>query len=179
MKGPTKTDWAYLAGLIDGDGCFAFSLSRSRNSKRQPINRILISPRITIRIKANDGQHLLKLHTLFGVGKLYWHKILTPDAIRGWYVLKIADCIYITENISPYLLIKKHKANLFLEACQYWQGVALTCPDKMKGYAHTQEQMLRIVGIACNLNYDRQTVRYRDKKGMDYWKPLIQSWYPL
>ena len=179
MREPTKVDWAYLAGLIDGDGCFTISMTQGRSRNGEATQRISISPRITIRIKANDGKHLLDLHNLFGVGKMYYHKILTPDCIHGWYILKLADCIYLTENILPYLRIKASKGKLFLEACLYWQSVSLSCPDRMKGYTHSQAQVLRIVEIACNLNYDRQTVRYRDKKGMDYWKPLIQSFYPL
>jgi len=175
---PTKTDWAYLAGLIDGDGCFAISITRSRDSKGEPKNRIIISPRITIAVKASDRHHLIDLQKRFDVGKMYWHKILTPHAMGSWHIIRLADCIFITENTVPFLVIKREKAFNFLYVIKYWQSLRVPTPAKMKGYSHTQSQMLHIIEVACNLNYDRQTVRYRDKKGLDYWKPLVEAWYP-
>lgn len=178
MKKLTKPDWAYLAGLIDGDGCFTISMTRSRKSNGDFKNGICFTPQITINLKASDGKYLDALQTKFNVGKVYWHKMLTENAKQSWNIFRLADSIWITENLIPFLCIKHDKAIRFLEVCKYWQSLIVSTPLKVKGYRHTQKQMLHMAGIACNLNYDRQTVRYRNKKGMDYWQPLIEAWYP-
>ena len=173
-----RTDWAYLAGLLDGDGCFTISITQSRRANGDRKKVILISPRIVIGLKASDSLYLSKLFATFGVGKMYWHKMMTVDAKASWHVLRLADVIAVSEGVLPYLLIKRDRAAKFLEVCRYWQSLQVSVPEKMKGYRHSQAQMLHIISVACTINFDRQTVRYRSKKGLPYWTPLVKEWYP-
>ena len=173
-----KTDWAYLAGLIDGDGCFTISLTQGRGTHGIKKNVLSISPRIAISLKSSDGHSLCALKLKFGLGNIYHIKTLTCEAKQAWIILKIDEIIYVIRNLLPYLWIKKEKGIKFLELCEHWKSTSLSVPDRMKGIRHTQSEMLHLVEVACTLNYDRQTVRYRDKKGLSYWTPLIKEWYP-
>lgn len=98
-----RTDWAYLAGLLDADGSFYMN----RNSPR-------------IQIDANYGAWM-NICTQVNVGRFYLHKKNTQDQRRRrntiqWIVSKRNDVLYILENVFPYLRTKKDIARRLMFA---------------------------------------------------------------
>ena len=96
-----KTDFAYIAGLIDGEGYIG--LTRSRGSYR---------PRVII---SNCNLDLLKNAQKI-IGGYITKKPIPPDRWYQGYNLTIINLDdWLTKTI-PYLVGKKNKAILMLEA---------------------------------------------------------------
>jgi intein/homing endonuclease len=100
-------EWAYLAGLIDGDGSITLITGRQKWSS---------SPRVTI---ANIDKKLLKM-----IKKIFGGKLIPVRKIPrnknwkyGWmlYWTNGDNCSYILENILPYLKKKNRQAEICLE----------------------------------------------------------------
>ena len=101
MKNHTKI---YLAGLIDGDGCFAISLTK-RDSNRG----ICITPQIRIALKGNDGDFLKKLQKEVDIGKIYYSNKGKENSICSWQTTNTRDSLELAKQILPYLRLKKER----------------------------------------------------------------------
>ena len=103
-----KTDLAWAAGFIDGEG--TFTLTRR------------LKPRLSYDLKISAGQTsiepLEKLCSLFG-GKSYMRRApfgIHKKPMYGWQVCnKMAE--KTARLLLPYLIVKKQRAILMLEYC--------------------------------------------------------------
>lgn len=168
---------SYLAGLLDGDGCFALSLTRRDFNKG-----ICIAPQVRVALKGNDGHFLEKLQNETGIGRIYYSNKGKENCICSWQTVNTDDAILLAKLVYPYLLIKKEKAKKFIEIVKYYQSTS-----NPKGYARVKNkgkrlrkrsEMYKIIKEAVTLNFDRQTKRYRNHHGWDYWQPIINELYP-
>lgn len=111
--------WAYLAGLIDGEGSFVIQktavekISKSCNSK---------SPRYLAYfcIGMVDKAPLDLIRDIIGCGKVYEERV--PNRRSIWRIrfggrLKLMPFI---KELLPYLIVKKKQAELMLDFCQKW-----------------------------------------------------------
>jgi hypothetical protein len=105
MKELLDTDWAYLAGFIDGEGCIGSSRSRDR-----------WYPRLTI--TQADQMFLLELYKLFGVGRFTYRKPTVKNKATGfsgqWSIRSSPSIKWILEGVLPYLRLKKTQAEVAL-----------------------------------------------------------------
>lgn len=108
-----ERDWAYLAAMIDGDGCIHFKKNPDGSEGR---------PFITLSQKDHDFIHTL--HQRFGFGQVFYRdrdNVKTPDGkIRRsnpaiWRMNGKALALYVLEHIEPYLVLKKSKAQQGIE----------------------------------------------------------------
>lgn len=108
-----ERDWAYLAAMIDGDGCIHFKKNPDGSEGR---------PVITLSQKDHDFIHTL--HQRFGFGQVFYRdrdNVKTPDGkIRRsnptiWRMNGKALALYVLEHIEPYLVLKKSKAQQGIE----------------------------------------------------------------
>lgn len=95
-------DLKYLAGFIDGEGCFNFSECRT-----SLIPRILITNtnlKVLQKIKAKYG------------GDIYSSVVKNSPHWKPRHVWRLqhANCLKLTEELVPYLIIKKRQAKLFM-----------------------------------------------------------------
>ena len=110
MPKVSKTDKAYIAGLIDGEGCICLSKTY-RKTKTYPFFAIRYSLDITV---ANTKKEMINF-----VQKKYPAHIHLQTG-QGWrnraYIWKISGLKlkYFTKDILPYLVIKKRQAKLTL-----------------------------------------------------------------
>ena len=172
-----KQSKVYLAGLLDGDGCFSLSLT-CRDFNRG----ICITPQMRIGLKGNDGKFLEDLQKEFGIGKIYYSNRDKENAICSWQTVNTKDALTLAEMVFPYIRLKKQKCEKFIEIVKYYQKTS-----NPKGHSRvmakgkrlrTREEIEKIVKLAISLNYDRQTKRYREYHGWEYWKPIIERLYP-
>jgi len=165
----------YLAGVIDSDGTVTISITLSRAKNPS----IIFTPQIRFGWKDSYDKHIIKLRDEIGAGKIYYSNKGKPEGMCFYQTTNISDAIYVCENIIPYLTVKKERAKQFLKIANFWKK---TMP-KNKGRRkegmrlRTKEQITKMVKVALNLNYDRQVVRYREKKGWDYWSKTIDRLY--
>lgn len=170
-----QIDWAYLAGLLDGDGTLTISMTLSRTKNPS----ILFTFQMKIALKENDGNYLIELQQKFLRGRIYFSNKGEPHGVCSWQTTNLSDTLFLVSGILPYLKIKKHKARIFFDAANYWNQTSINITGTRQSGKHlrTKEQITKLLKIALNLNFDRQTMRYRDRKGWKYWKKIIDKFY--
>jgi len=167
----------YLAGLIDGDGCFTISLTKRSSNKG-----ICITPNIRIAWKENAGWALKEFQEETGLGKIYYSNKGKPNGICSWQTTNTKDALLLAKMVLPYLRLKKEKCQKFIKIVDYYQKTSNPlgyARVKAKGKRlRTRKEMEKIVKSAISLNYDRQVKRYREYHGWAYWQPIIHRLYP-
>ena len=109
----SPTELAYLAGLIDGEGCICVFPSRGKtNGKIYPRGRPIINI-------ANTHEGVLRWVERVAGGRVYQRKELQsgwrPVCVweSGWQHARM-----VLEACAPYLIIKRRQADLFIEFCK-------------------------------------------------------------
>ncbi|OGR83977.1 MAG: hypothetical protein A2901_02465 [Elusimicrobia bacterium RIFCSPLOWO2_01_FULL_54_10] len=101
----TKTERAYLAGLIDGEG----TITLTRNSKSQHPQ-----PQVSI---ANNNLRILKwVRSKMGMGSLLTKmpKKATHNVAYTWQVNRAGGSFKVLRAVYPYLRVKKRQAAIIL-----------------------------------------------------------------
>ncbi len=115
------TDWAYLAGLIDGDGHIGMHAHNN-------------GIRITVEISNTDLAALEKIKRKTGRGyileKARNKKYLNAKDVWAWQITSFPDVEFILTAIVSYMVIKKEAAMLLLEYCM----------NRIKGTSFTEKE---------------------------------------
>ncbi len=184
MLSPIAEDFNFynwLGGMIDGDGCFSISLSQQQGPRSR---RICVTPQIGVTARADKIEELEFILQNVGVGKIYTRG-KNPYPTSAWQTVSGIDGLTVARKVLPYLVLKKEKCEKFIEVLEFW--VETSNPDKKGNKSksrrrgqrlRSREQMLRIVKVACEINSDRQTRRYKNKLTYEQWEPLVKEWYP-
>lgn len=104
-----KTKYIYLAGIVDGEGCFSIGAGRRQKWGVINYNNALVI--------ANTNLNLIKwLHENFG-GHYFEGKKQRPNNKTHyvWRVLKRKDIELLTLAILPYLIVKREQAKVMLD----------------------------------------------------------------
>lgn len=123
MKKLTQTEIAWVAGFLEGDGCF-----RCYNYQKS-IQASQAEPRIDL---------LKKLQEYFG-GKIYEdpRKKKTHKRIFSWRLFGKENIIYVIQLILPFMISKdkKEKAQKLLNSClepKKWRGKIKPSKNELK-----------------------------------------------
>lgn len=123
-----ELDWAWLAGLIDGEGCLSYA-------KRQP-KIPTQSPQFTahLQIQMCDQPTIERAARLLGAKVSSRHR-LSKGWRRSWNIGVTGERVRIAlVKLLPYLTTKHHQAILLLEAIA-------ACPSATsKGVRLTEEE---------------------------------------
>ena len=153
--------WAYLAGLIDGEGSFVIqktSVDKIAKSSRSKTPKYLTY----FSIGMVDKAPLDLIQETIGAGKVYEERV--PDRRSIWRIrfagrLKLIPFI---NSLLPYLMVKKERAELLLDFLTNW----VTPGKKEHGYrdrvsdqelqrreeAYLKMRKLNAVGAAATTN---------------------------
>lgn len=98
-----KSDWAWLAGLFEGEGSV-----KDNNSWNPNAHSVVIS------ITSTDFDVIERIHSLTGVGKVVFRKRANAKhpkwkPVKTWRVGARDDVIFILEGIGPWLLSRRGK----------------------------------------------------------------------
>lgn len=111
--------WAYLAGLIDGEGSFIIqktTVEKIAKSSRSKTPKYL--PCFSIGMVEREPLDLIQ--RTIGAGKVYEERV--PDR-RSIFRIRFSGRLklipFIT-NLMPYLIVKKKQAQLLLDLCNDW-----------------------------------------------------------
>jgi hypothetical protein len=113
MKKITQLEWAYLAGILDGEGTISIFTSRnSTKGRKYPC----YCPRVSI--SNCDERIMIWLEKTIG-GRARPVKRKRETNSRKWrqsYIWELSrkQAVPILKNILPYLIIKRAQAALFL-----------------------------------------------------------------
>ena len=113
--------WAYLAGLIDGEGSFVI--------QKTAVDKIAksckcVSPKYLacFCIGMVDKEPLDLIQETIGAGKVYEERV--PDRRSIWRI-RFAGRLSLmpfVKNLLPYLIVKKKRAELMLDFCEKWES---------------------------------------------------------
>lgn len=108
MCSPSDYDWAYLAGLFDGEGCIKVVWQRLHRTTRKGITW-----GISLDICNTYRPVLEWVMTKFG-GKVYSEERKNPNQRRKfhWYVMDSIAIRTLLTGMQPYLHIKKRQARI-------------------------------------------------------------------
>lgn len=104
-------DLAYMAGLLEGEGCFTAFLTRAKSRKYESW-----STRYFIQIIMANPEPIMWLKEVTGIGYTFQRKREKEGYLDlwGWRADSHVACAII-EKILPYLKFKDKQARLFLE----------------------------------------------------------------
>lgn len=107
----SKTKWAYLAGIIDGEGTIYIG-AYSRNKKTGVLHY-----QTSIQVSNTDQKLIEWLHDTFGGGMGMYTPRQTPKNSRcdvyRWAIW--ADLDKICTYLLPYLIVKKNQAEIMIK----------------------------------------------------------------
>lgn len=131
-----QTHWAYIAGIMDADGCFmifkhkrktknkltARALSFPKNVKSWAITYI---PGVKICMIEPEAIQLIEKEMGFGHMGIDGARKNRPNSkpIYHWYMRDKFKTAIFLENVIPYLRIKKNRALHLLEYCKHLQKI--------------------------------------------------------
>lgn len=104
-KQPSPEEWAYLAGLFDGEGCIS-ATQRSRSTFQ-----------VRLRVSQRSGLFLEVLVSEFDVGRIttYHRRDRGNRSVTLWNVVAKTEVRFLLQGMMPYLRLKKSQAELALE----------------------------------------------------------------
>jgi len=132
----SQTHWAYIAGIMDADGCFMI-FKHKRKTKNKQTDRALVFPKnvkqwaisylpgVKIAMIEPEAIDLIQKEMGFGNMHIDGARKSRPKSkpIYHWYMrdkLRVAEFI---ENVMPYLRVKKDRARHLLEFCKHLKNV--------------------------------------------------------
>ena len=150
--------WAYLAGLIDGEGSFVIqktNIEKMAKSSRSKTPRYLG----VFCIGMVHREPLDLIQKTIGAGKVYEERV--PNRRSIWRIrfagrLKIIEFI---ENLLPYLIVKKPQAEVLLDFITNWKTSGRkehgfrdrVCSEELqrREEAYLKMRKLNAVGVAA------------------------------
>lgn len=111
--------WAYLAGLIDGEGSFV--IQKTKVEKLSKFCRSKSDKYLAyFSIGMVDKEPIDLICKTIGKGKVYEERV--PDRRSIWRIRFAGRITLIpfVEQLMPYLIVKKPQAELLLDFCKGW-----------------------------------------------------------
>jgi hypothetical protein len=133
----SQTHWAYIAGIMDADGCFMI-FKHKRKTKNRSTERALGFPKnvdnwsitylpgVKIGMIEPEAIDLIQNHLGFGYMHIDGARKSRPNSkpIYHWYMRDKNRVAKFIENILPYLRVKKNRALHLLEYCRHIQNIS-------------------------------------------------------
>ena len=149
----TETDWAYLAGLIDGEGQMDILLRANPNTKH--IGRGY-TREFRLNITNGSRELLVELQQKIGMGSIYLQDVTwSPTHRVKMYSYRFSHnpIRKVLPNIIPYLMLKKKLAVMLLEELDLVKDMSIEA-DKREGMllqkdAEFRKECLRTPGNRC------------------------------
>ena len=178
------TDWAWIAGFMDGDGCFTCSVME-RVNKKNGISSITIGPRVTA-AQQEKWRHVLdRLVELTGCGKVYIkHEKSTKlnSSIQCmWTVGRLKEIEFVCKNILPFIYHKKKQCKILMRLVQERmkdkEGLNRVLNERVP-----KEATKRSAKLALSINPDATTGRNSrwdnvETRTWEYWDKQIDDVY--
>jgi hypothetical protein len=130
------TTLAYLAGIIDGEGCFKATAHKHRNGST--------NMQILMAVSNTSWELMVWLQSTFG-GKVVVRKKHATHLRQQWaWHLYATDLVRLLPDLLPFMVIKRTQAELTLE----WAALAERCWTGKKSNPRRLEIVYEIQ--ACN-----------------------------
>lgn len=131
-----QTHWAYIAGIMDADGCFMI-FKHKRKTKNRITSRALKFPKtvgewaityipgVKIAMIESEAIHFIEKEMGFGHMHIDGARKNRPNSkpIFHWYMRDKFKTAVFLENVIPYLRVKKDRALHLLNFCKHLQTI--------------------------------------------------------
>lgn len=114
-----KTDWAYIAGVIDSDGYIGLTRSKENRRTKETYN---YRPTITVTQVEPEAIMLLK-ETGLGTFGISGQQSKKHRSLFRWGIYNYRDVKIFIKNILPYLRIKKEQATILFQYCEHREKI--------------------------------------------------------
>ena len=112
----SEVEAAYIAGMIDGDGCLYIGPQKNSSD----------SYRIVVKVTCKEKLILDWLYEHTGVGNVYVHKAYSPHQHDATYyeyrITSHKDVVDLVERIYPYTVTKKRRCELMYHLGKHMQN---------------------------------------------------------
>lgn len=114
----TETETAWVAGLLEGEGCFYLAMRKNRDGTPRPS--------LAISCCMTDEDVVRKLHTIVGVGNITTEIPKNPKWSQSWtwYVSNVELVVPLLRHLRPHMGARRGaKIDKMLTAAEGWQRV--------------------------------------------------------
>jgi len=106
----TETEKAWVAGIIDGEGCITAFLQQGGIKGRL---QVLMVHKPTIK----------RLHELTGEGNVYKHSHTLASGRSGWlWIVSSQKARRVLSYVLPYMITKRNQAELYIKLMEMREG---------------------------------------------------------
>lgn len=111
----SKTDLAYIAGLVDGEGYVGLVKTSEIRRRKKIKDNITHCFAPTVKINMTSRVAIQFIQSIFG-GKIYFTPKPAPNRdVYDWQLTNKKDCKRVLEEILPFLRLKKRQAEILLD----------------------------------------------------------------
>lgn len=105
-------DSAYLAGIIDGEGCITIGMRSPNPAAREKSFNIVYN----LRVEMTDEKLIRWIHEATGCGNVYHNKSKKAGHKETWlWTATSRQAAEILAKVRPFLRLKFEQADLFIE----------------------------------------------------------------
>lgn len=119
-----QTHWAYIAGIMDADGCFMITRHKRKTQRKNYPHRVdnwswTYLPSVKISMVESEAIDLLYKEMKLGTVTLYGARPSRPECkpIYQWGIRNRIQIVPFLEAVIPYLRVKKERAKFLLNYC--------------------------------------------------------------
>ena len=116
-----ENDFAYLAGLIDGEGSIYYKKTKQKRNTRpgKPVHNVWV---IRLEIAMTDKDTVKWCHDTFNVGSFGERKV--KEGMKRQWRWRVAhrDCLEICMAVWPYIKTKLHKVEQVIDHYEGYDG---------------------------------------------------------
>jgi hypothetical protein len=151
-----KTDAAWAAGIVDGEGCIVINRSAPNGTQRTRTYRLVI------KVTMGHKPTIERLHTLFGIGSMQNHqpKSERMNASHSW-ICQARQSATVLKTIRPYLVTKADEADLAFKF--------LALPAIIRGGAHGQIKM------PLHMEQERDRLYWAMRQAKSRWRFYLEK----
>jgi len=142
----------YLAGLIDGEGCFYVSFNKNK------------SPTVRLKISSTDIRLMIFLKEMLGMGNFYPYNLKDLEKSKnrreayGYFIQKTKDLEKVVELIDGKLVLKQDNLNIIKEILLIIKAKQ-TERGKQSGKPFHSSELLKIIKLRERLTYSKGSRR--------------------
>ncbi|MGD0331223.1 MAG: hypothetical protein ABSB40_12410 [Nitrososphaeria archaeon] len=121
----THTDWAYIAGIMDSDGCFMITRHKRKTQRKNYPHMVegwswTYMPSVKVAMINHEAIEFIVEKTQAGTCNLYGARPSRPNShpMYEWGIRNRKQIVPFIENIMPYLKVKKQRAQFLLDYCK-------------------------------------------------------------
>ena len=125
-----QTHWAYIAGIMDADGCFMITRHKRKTQRKDYPHKVdnwswTYLPAVKVTMVESEAIDLLHKEMKLGTVTTDGARPNRPNSrpIHQWGIRNRKQIIPFLENVIPYLRVKKHRAEFLLNYCRTAQNI--------------------------------------------------------